>query len=161
MGIFGKLDARNVSTNPFFVEEGEYTGVVESAKIVENKEKEKTQLIISYKITDKGNKYYGKLVTEWFTIYPEMDEETYASLSPEEQGIVDRNNTNVKRRLCGWSKPDGTVVSTGLGVPESELNEDWDPKVLLNIEVDLGVKNSGDDNEYTNVKWVRRADEAF
>lgn len=156
MGIFGKLDAKNVPDNPFFVDEGEYTAVIEKAFIHENKKQEKHQLVIQYKITeadDDGNeKYKGKQIRDWFDIFPEMTEEDYNDLTPEEQGDVDAANSAVKRRLCGFTS--GKREFPGLGVDIDDLDESWDPKSLVDTEVELAIVLGGDNKEFSNIKWV-------
>jgi hypothetical protein len=155
MGIFGQLDAKKIKDNPFFVEEGEYRAQIVKAFIQENKQKEKHQLIIEYKITDGRNK--GKNVRDWFDVFPEITEEEYFDLDEEAQGAIDAANSAVKRRLCGFTV--GKKEYPGLGVDVEDLDDSWDPKSLVDLEVDIGVVNRGDDNEFSNISWARVAED--
>lgn len=151
MGIFGSLDANSIPDNPFWVEQGEYRAQVTNAFFQDSKKEGQKQLVICYTIVDKQSKYFNREVRDWFDFYPDIDEETYKSMNGAEQAQVDRTLGAIKRRLCGIARKED---SRGLGVTPEELNEDWEPKVLVDTEVNIGVVNSGDDNEFTNVKWA-------
>lgn len=155
MGIFGKLDQSKIPDNPFWVEEGEYSAIVTKAFIHYNEKKDKRQLVIEYKITTPG-KYKGRPVRDWFDLPPEnLTQKDMEAMDEEEAAAIERANSAVLRRLCGFKQ--GEREFPGLGVDREDLDESWDPKVLIETEVDLAVVNSGDNNEFSNIRWVNLA----
>lgn len=159
MSIFGDLDADEIPENPYWVEEGEYSAVITDAFFHENKKKEDNphQLVICYTITDEDSEYFNNEVRDWFTYFKDMNKEIYQSLSAAEKKEVKSALSAIKRRLCGQKDTD--PPRKGLGQPESVLNDpEWDPKELVGLEVDLLVSNSGDKNQYSNVRWANLAD---
>lgn len=155
IGIFGSLDAKSIPDNPYHVDAGEYRALVTNAYFHRNEDKDLDQLVIVYTIQDETSKFHNRSVSDWFTIFPQLTEEEVALLSPEEERKVEGAMSAVRRRLCGQPK----FNRPGLGVPVEDLNDpEWDPKTLMNTEVDLAVVNSGEENEYTNIRWVNKVD---
>lgn len=156
MGIFGKLDASNIPDNPYFVGEGEYTAIITKSFVHNNQKQNKHQLVIEYKILEaedeENNKYKNKVVRDWFDMFPEMTQEDYDALTPEEQGDIDAANSAIKRRLCGFKS--GSKEYPGLGIDVEDLDENWDPKSLVDTEVELAIVLGGDNKEFSNIKWV-------
>jgi hypothetical protein len=150
MGIFGKLDADRIPDNPFKIDAGEYRALITGAFFQYNEKRDMHQFLIVYTIDDETSKFHGKEARDWFNYYPDMDEATYEILPPAEQRKFDEASSAIKRRLCGVPK----LNRKGLGIDPADLTPDWNPGVLLNTPVDIGIVNSGDDNEYTNVQWV-------
>jgi|SRR3990170_1071550 len=155
MSIFGELDAEKIPTNPFWVEEGEYRAQITKAEISQNKDGTKTNLIIAFTILNADSEFEGKEVRQYLQIYPELTKESYKLLPVEERKIINRNMTNLKKLLCGQPE----MERKGLGVDPAELDSDeWDPKTLVNLEVNIAVQNSGEEGQYTNLKWANLAD---
>lgn len=149
IGIFGKLDSDTIPDNPFFVAEGEYRAIVTDAFFQTNK-KGKNQFVIVYTISDEDSEFFNQEVRDWFDHYPDIDDDTFEKLSGAEKQAIRRSLSAIKRRLCGTPGSN----RRGLGVDPTDLDEDWDPKSLKSIEVDVAVVNSGSDNEYSNVRWA-------
>lgn len=152
MGLLGNLDLDDVPQNPYWVAEGDdYIAIITKAEFWYNEKKDENNLVIQYKISNPESRYYGKPVTEYLRYYPELDKETFKNLPPEEQRQVETDLFSLQNRLCGNPKKE----RKGLGISLEEFADpDWDPSVLKDREVKMGVKNSGDDNQFTNVKWV-------
>lgn len=151
MGIFGGLDIEDIPDNPFWVEKGEYSAFISKAYFHVNEKKDgQNQLVICYTISDSDSKYYNKEVRDWFDVYPDLTKEDYDSMTGPEQAKIDRALSAVKRRLCG--QPD--QGRPGLGVNHLELDEDWDPKTLINKKVIVAVQNYGENNEGMNVRYA-------
>lgn len=152
MSLFGKLDAANIPTNPFFVEQGEYTAEVTDAKYKTNRN-DVRQLVIQYTITSENSQFLDSRVTDYFDLVAaDLTAEQFILLPAEEQKKIRRNNANLKRRLCG---NDNNDKQKGLGIPQDDLNdENWDPAVLVGLKVSLAVSNYGANNEGVNIKWV-------
>lgn len=152
-GIFGQLDAESIPDNPFKIDQGEYRAVVSNAFYTVNAKKDnQPQLVIAYSITDKDSKYVGREVRDWLDYFPDITDDNFELLPPDEQARIERALSTIKRRLCG--QPKRKPPLKGLGVELSDLDENWDPSVLNGTEVDIAVVNSGDNNEFTNIKWV-------
>lgn len=158
MGIFGKLDAENVSTNPFFIEAGEYEAEVTKAEYKTNRDNNK-QLHIEYTITDETSQFNGAKAVQYFTLPPDdMTNESMALLPVDEQKSIRRTMSAIKRTLCGNS---GNVNQKGLGVPADDLNdENWKPEVVVGTKVNLAISNFGANNEGVNIKWVNLNEDA-
>jgi hypothetical protein len=153
MGIFGDLDAEQIPDNPYWVSAGEYTALVTNAYFQKTKAG-KDQFIIVYTITDEDSEYFNQNVQDWFEYYPEITGEMLEKLSATEKQQVRRALAAIKRRLCGTP---GTERK-GLGVDPVDLDENWDPKSILNTEVIVAVSNGGSNNEYVNVKYANKTD---
>jgi hypothetical protein len=149
MSIFGKLDAANIPTNPFWVGAGEYTAEVTDAKYKVNRDDEK-QLVIEYTIDDETSEFVDSRVAQFFTlINPDMTKEDLELLPPEEKKNIRRSIAALKRTLCGTDK------NQGLGIEPDDLNDpEWDPAVLKGSKVNIGVVNYGSSNEGVSVRWV-------
>jgi len=151
MSIFGRLDATTIPTNPYWVEKGEYSAEVTKALFKDgNKGK---QLVIEYTINNENSAFLDSKVTQYFNIVdPEMTQEMFSLLPADEQKIIRRNLSALKRTLCG---NEGNASQKGLGVNSDDLNdENWNPEVLIGTKVDIGVSNYGPTNEGVNVRWV-------
>jgi hypothetical protein len=149
MSVFGKLDAKTVSTNPYFIKAGDYEGEILNAEYATNRD-DVRQLVIEYVITTEDSPYNGSRTKEYFPMVSEnMTQEMFDMLPPEEQKKIRTNNANLKKRLCGYNDK-----NTGLGVSEDDLNdENWTPAALKGISVRLGISN-GNNDQYTNIKYV-------
>jgi hypothetical protein len=156
MSIFGKLDAANIPTNPFWVEKGEYSAEVSKAEYKTNRDGQK-QLLLEYVITDEGSQFLDSKVSQFFTLVDsDMTEESFLLLPADEQKSIRRTMSALKRTLCG---NDSNASQKGLGVNADDLNsEDWDPSVLVGTKVNLAVNNYGSSNEGVAVRWVNLAE---
>lgn len=155
MSIFGRLDAANIPTNPFFVEAGEYSAEVTAASYKKTDDGGRT-LVIEYTINDEDSAYLDNKVSQRFVLMdPDMTEEAFALLPGEEKKRIQRSNASLKRTLCGSNEK-----QRGLGVPVDDLNDaDWNPATLIGTKVQIAVVNNGANNEWSNVKWVNLQDE--
>lgn len=156
MSIFGKLDAANIPSNPYFVEQGEYEGEVTRADFKNNRDGER-QLHIEYTITNEDSQYLDSKVVQFFTIVdPEMTQEKFDLLPADEQKKIRRNMSALKRTLCG---NEHNTSQKGLGVNSDDLNDEaWDPKSLVGTKVKFAVNNYGTTNEGVAIRWVNLAD---
>lgn len=154
MSIFGKLDAQTVSSNAFFIEEGEYLAEVTKAAY-EVKQDGERLLVIKYTITDPDSQYIDSTATQRFTLVdPELTLEMLELMPAEEKKKIRLANAKVKRNLCG--NP-GNSSQKGLGVDVDDLNGgDWVPESLVGTKVKIGISNWGTDG--VNVKWVNLQD---
>jgi hypothetical protein len=157
MSIFGKLDAANIPSNPYYVEEGEYKAEVTGASFRTNSNNDR-QLIIEYTITDDNSAFLDAKVTHFLNLPdPDLTAETLALLPPADQQKVRKQMANVKRTLCG---NDANSRQKGLGVNEDDLNDDnWNPEVLKGTKVVVAVNNYGPKNENVSVRWVNLDEE--
>lgn len=152
MSIFGKLDAATVSTNPFWIEAGEYTAEVSKAEYKTNRDNQR-QLHIEYTITDEDSRFDGNKANSFFNLVDEdMDETKFATLPKDDQKKITRDLANLKKALCG---SDGNSNQPGLGIDPDDLNDaEWDPAVLMGVKVTLAVANWGEKNTGVNVKYA-------
>lgn len=142
MGIFGELDADTIPDNPYWTRAGEYDALITSAYFDKDKGRnDQPQLIINYTITDDTTEFFNNEVRDRFDIYPDIDEDTLANLPPAEKKKILRSLSIVKKRLTALGQTDFTDPS-------------WTPDYLVNLEVNLAVRNRGEDNQYSNVAWA-------
>ncbi len=156
MSIFGQLDAETVTTNPFFVEEGEYTGEVTKAFYKTNRN-DVRQLVIEYTINNEDSAFLDSKVSHYFDL-PDKDMtlESMSLLPADEQKKIRKNMSNVKRTLCG---NDGNPNHKGLGVSAADLNDpNWSPEIVVGTKVNFAVNNYGPTNQGVAIKWVNLAD---
>lgn len=156
MSIFGKLDAANIPTNPFWVEAGEYSAEITDGKYQFSKKKEVRQLVIEYTIDDDSSEFLDSKVAQFFDLVdPEMTPEDFELLPSEDKKSIRRSNAALKRTLCGNNQGRG-----GLGVDANDLNDpEWDPKSIVGLKVNIGVNNFGPTNEGVAVRWVSLREE--
>lgn len=126
MGIFGDLDAKEISDDPFNPADGTYHGVISKCETKVSK-KGNLGLYITYKVTEGPEE--GKEVLEF-------------KLIPEPKG----QPTKEELQQASWLKQ--RLLS--LGVDEDDLNT-VENEDLLNREVVFTVEKRG---EYTNVTKV-------
>jgi len=156
MSIFGQLDAANIPTNPYFVEQGEYEAEVTNAQFKTTKNGDR-QLQIRYTITDESSAFLDSVVTQFFTLVdPSMTQEDFELLPADEKAKIRKNNSALKRTLCG---NENNPSQKGLGVNMDDLNDsDWNPDALVGTKVNLAVNNYGSNNEGVSVRWVNLRD---
>lgn len=143
MGIFGDLDTDSIPENPYWTAKGEYPALITSAYYNKDKNRDdQPQLIIVYTITDEMSEFFNNELRDRFDIYPDISEDSLASMHPAEKKKIIRSLSHVKRRL-------EALGQTGYDGP------DWTPEELVNLEVDLAVVNRGDNNQFSNVAWAK------
>lgn len=142
MSLFGKLDKDRIPKNPWWVQEDTYQGVIEGAKYQLDRNG-RNKLLIPYKITDEG-RFKDKTVQDRFDYFPELTQTEYDSMTSDQQQEIDAANSAIRRRL-----------ENDLKLDWDEIDENWEPKELDGIAIEFGVVNRGDNNEYSNVAWVR------
>jgi hypothetical protein len=156
MSIFGKLDAAAVSTNPFWIEAGDYSAEVVDARYKTNRDNVK-QLYIQYVITDENSEFLDQKPSHFFNLVdPDMTAEALALLPADEKKKIRMSMANLKKTLCG---NEGNSNQKGLGVAIDDLNdENWNPETLKGTKVMIGIGNGGSSNEFVNIRWVNLAD---
>jgi len=140
MGLFGQLDADEVSDNPFYVAPDDYECVLAEAEIVDKKDGSGQGLSFKWVIEDEDSDYQGSQVSDWLNIYPEITREDMTAkirqdlarlkkrlgemgLTPAEQDILleDENLENLIGMTAVLSvtesknKQDPTIVYTNIG----------------------------------------------
>lgn len=160
MSIFGKLDAANIPTNPYFIKEGEYPSEISDAKYHNNKSNGQRQLVIQMTVTDESSEFLDSTASLYFDL-PDLDMtiEQFELLPNEEKKKIRKAMSAIKRTLCGNPSNE---KQKGLGVSEEDLNNDeWDPKVLVGTPVTMAITNygSGPTKEGVNIKWVNLREE--
>lgn len=156
MGIFGKMDAAVIPSNPFFIKEGDYDAEVTSAQYKPNRDGQR-QLVIQYTLSD--GEFKGRKATSYFTLVDDdMDQAAFDLLPDDEKAKIRSSLSALKRTLCG---NENNYTQKGLGVKVEELNDEenpWDPATLVGTKVHIGISNYGTDNSGVNVKWVNLQD---
>jgi hypothetical protein len=152
MSIFGKIDAEQVTTNPFFIEKGEYQAEVTKSYIKTNRD-DVRQLLITFTIANVDSEFYEKTATRFFDLPDkDMTEEALALLPADEKKKIKNNMSAIKQMLCGR---DGYANQPGLGVDPNDLNdESWNPEVLMGTKVDLAISNYGPNNQGVQIRWA-------
>ncbi len=154
MGIFGQLDAAAIPSNAFFIKQGEYPAEVTLAEFQTNKDDER-MLVIEYTINDESSEFDGQKQRQRFVLIDSaMTQEMFEELSGEEKKTLRNRMTNLKRTLCGNGS-----FSKGLGVDINDLNDpEWNPSVLMGLQVIMAIKNFGAENTGTSINYVNIVD---
>ena len=156
MSLFGKMDAANIPTNPYFIEEGEYTAEVTKALFKENRDG-KRQLQIEYTLNGGSNgvetQFVDSRASQYFDLVDsDLDNQKMALLPVDEQKKIRRDLSTLKRNLCG---NDNNPAQKGLGVDSDDLNDvNWNPASLIGTKVNIAISNYGPTKEGVNIKWV-------
>lgn len=145
-GLFGDLDASEVSDDPFYVAPDTYLCVLTEAKIVDtpNSKHANEGLSLRWTIEDEDSDYYGNSINDWFNLYRDGEYEITAN--------VKRTMANLKKRLLT------------LGLTDQQMNEIADNlDDLVGISAYVTTKESPDKNDpdkkWINVVKVEKVDE--
>lgn len=151
MGLFGELDANEVSDNPFYVAPDIYRCVLTEATRNEKKNPKeddlsKEGLAFKWVIDDDESDYDGNNISDWHNIYPDITEDQVTVQ-------VRRDNARLKKRL------------TEMGLSADEMNEileDDNLSDLVGIEAYVEITETPDKNDpdkvWSNIKSVKRVD---
>ncbi len=155
MGIFGRLDAATIPSNPFKIDEGVYSATITNAQYRDNQTKNVRQLIIEFTIDDEDSSFLDYKAPMYFDLVDsEMTAEMFELLPATEKQKIQRALASLKKTLCG----DGR--HKGLAIDENDLNDpDWDPKSLINLKTTIGISNYGPNKENFNVRWANIREE--
>lgn len=155
MSLFGKLDAANIPTNPFFIEKGDYSAEVTKAQYKTNRDQQK-QLVIEYTITDEESQFLDSRASKYYTLVDsEMTQEMFELMPADEKKKIRQAMAALKRDLCG---NDNNPSQKGLGISMDDLNDDFNPEILVGTKVQIGISNYGANNEGVNIRWVNLAE---
>jgi hypothetical protein len=144
MGLFGDLDANEVSDNPFYVAPDIYQCTLIELNRVEKKDQSGEGLSFKWQIEDTDSDYEGSTISEWINIYPD-------AVSTEFTQNMRRDNARLKQRL------------TQMGLSAEEMNvlldeDNLDKVVGLVAFVDVIEQKDKNYDEngkiYTNVRKV-------
>lgn len=76
MSVFGDLDMTKVKDNPFVVGEDTYPAVCTDIKVYSSREEGgPDSVVFHWKIDDPGNKYHGKTLKKYYTLFTKPFEE--------------------------------------------------------------------------------------
>lgn len=141
MGLFGDLDANEVSDNPFYVAPDTYLAVLTEVKKVEKNEGGEG-LSFKWSIQDEDSEFYQQNVQDWKNIYPDVP-------SDELTANQKKDNARLKKLL------------QELGLTPDEMNvllDDDNLDRLVGIEANIEVVETRDKNDdskvYTNIRKV-------
>lgn len=131
MGLFGDVDAEEISDDPFFVGAGTYETVVTEANIIQPKDDtKKPGLAVKFQITDEDTEFHGLNVSTWNTVYLEPLTE-----DEKRDATVKRNLSFLKARLGD------------LGISEEDMDTlDENLDSLVGNEYYVTVKESPNDD---------------
>lgn len=147
-GLFGDIDAEEVSDNPFYVAPDTYLCVLSEANVVTKKDGSEEQAIsIKWVIQDEDSDYYQNNVSEWFNIWPDVTADEITAKQRKDMA-----------RLKGRLK--------SLGLTPEQMNvllDDDNLDMLVGTEAYVEVVETVDkedpDKKYTNVRSVRLTEE--
>lgn len=154
MGLFGDLDANEVSDNPFYVAPGMYNAILTEASRVQKKDGTGEGLSFKWVIEEDESDFDGSSLSDWLNIYPEVTEAMLNDMDKDEARLIRMANARLKKRL------------TEMGLSTSEMNvllEDDNLDTHIGLQAMLVVTETKDKNDpdkiYTNIKEVRPLDE--
>lgn len=142
MGLFGELDAAEVSDNPFYVAPDVYQCILAEANRVQKKDGSGEGISFKWVIEDEESDYFGSNVSDWLNIYPEVTGDDVTAK-------IKQSNARLKSRL----------QEMGLSAIEMDvLLDDDNLEMLVGMAAHVTVSESHDKNEpdkvYTNVRKV-------
>lgn len=148
MGLFGDLDANDISDNPFYVAPDTYKCVLTEANLVEKKDGSGHGLSFKWNIDDEDSEYYGNSVNDWHNVFLDLT----SDMMTEQR---------VRRAVAGLR---ARLTSMGLSADEQNNILDEDNLAdLIGMVAYVSVKETTDKNDpdkkYTNVTKVVRIDE--
>lgn len=149
MGLFGDMDASEVSDNPFYVAPDTYTSVLTEISIVTSKKNPDNKgMSLQFAIDESDSEYNGNSIAEWINVHLDLDSDAVTTQ-------IRRDLARLKGRL------------TDLGMSLDEMNDLVDAEGNLNEDVaknyignmyDVTVVEVADKNDpnkkYTNIKTV-------
>ena len=148
-GLFGELDAGEVSDNPFYVAPDVYNCTLIELNRVEKKDGTGEGLSFKWQIEDEDSDFNGSTISEWINIYPDATAETLTQ-------NMRRDNARLKQRL------------TQMGLSIEDMNELIDDEanmyklvgtVAFVDVVEQRDKNYNENNKvYTNIRKVTLPD---
>lgn len=152
MGLFGELDANEVSDNPFYVPPDVYQCVLTEATRNQKKNPKeddlsKEGLAFKWVVEDDESDYDGFNISDWHNIYPDITED-------QVNVQVRRDNARLKKRLGDM----------GLSPDEmNEILEDDNLNELVGITANIEITETPDKNDpdkvWSNIKSVTRTDQ--
>lgn len=151
MGLFGELDANDVSDDPFYVAPDVYTCVLTDLAIRESRAGGKFGLSFSWTIEEDDSEFDGNNISEWVNVYldSEMEEEAGSV-------VVRRDRARLKQRLfqIGMSAEE----MNELVGDDSLINEDIQAKYIGTMAyveiVETEGRGANEGRVFTNVKKV-------
>jgi Fe2+ transport system protein FeoA len=148
MGLFGDIDANEVSDNPFYVAPDKYQCVLAEAQVVQKKDGSGYGLSFNWVIEDEESEFNQQRISDWKNIYPDAD-----SREGVDEITIRRDNANLKRRL------------TEMGLTADEMNDLLDEgnlDELIGMTAVVEVTETPDkkdpDKKWTNIASVTRLD---
>lgn len=146
MGLFGDIDATEVSDNPFYVAPDKYKCVLTEASLMEKKDQSGYGLSLKWVIEEEDSEYDGMNLSEWLNVWPN-------GLSDEEQ-----SDPKVKAAM---SRTKQRLVQMGLDNDQmNTLLDDDNLDLLVGMEAYVEVVETTDKNDpdkkYSNVRKVER-----
>lgn len=146
MGLFGDLDASDVSADPFYVAPDKYRCVLTEAKKVEKKDGSGWGLSFKWVIDDEESDYYQNSLSDWKDIFPD--------LTPDDV------TTEIKRKMSFLKS---RLYEMGLSDEEMETLLDDDNLdelvgMVAYVEVVETTDKNDPDKKYSNIRKVIRLD---
>lgn len=142
MGLFGDVDAEEVSDNPFYVAPDTYKCVLSEANRVAKKSGDGEGLSFKWVILDEESDFYQNSISDWKNIYPDITSE---DVTPD----IKKDMARLKGRL----------KEMGLTAEQMDtLLDDDNLDLLVGTEAYVKVTESKDKDDpekvYSNVASV-------
>lgn len=157
MGLFGELDANDVSDDPFYVAPDVYQSVLTEMVLRTSNDGEKVGLSFQWTIEEEESEFAGNSISEWVNVYLNSSMEEAAGAV-----TVKRDRARLKSRL------------QQLGMSNEEMNDILDEDGELNEEIvatyigtvafveitESKGKGANEGKVYTNIKKVTLPEDA-
>jgi len=143
-GLFGELDAEEVSDNPFYVAPDIYNCTLIELNRVEKKDGTGEGLSFKWQVEDPDSDYEGSTISEWINIYPEL---TAANVTQATR----RDQARLKQRLTQMGL---TAEEMNLLLDDDNLDKYVGMVAFIDV-VEQKDKNFAENGKiYTNVRKV-------
>lgn len=153
MGLFGDLDASEVSDNAFFVADGVYESQLTEFSLRKQKQDDSRYGIsFNWTIEEEGDAE-GNTISEWINVYPHDDD------APDKRSLT-RDRARLKQRLTNLGMSFHEM--NNLLIEDEEGNYSLDSDIVdkyIGLEANVTVANTNgkgenSDKVYTNVRKV-------
>lgn len=144
MGLFGDIDATEVSDNPFYVAPDKYKCILTEATLVEKKDQSGHGLSFKWVIEDEDSEYEGFNLSDWNDVFLDLTTEEFTA-------DIKKKTARTKQRL------------SQMGLDNDQMNtllDDDNLDLLIGMEAYVEVVETPDKNDpdkkWTNIKSVER-----
>lgn len=146
MGLFGEVDASEVSDNPWYVPEDTYKCVLTEAGLKTSTKNDKEGLAFKWVIEEDDSEYDGNSISDWLTLHRDKSKD---ELTADDR----RDNSRTKIRLTQMGVSE-LQMDTLLDEGDETLDELIGLIAYVTVKETRKTNDEGDEVVYTNISKV-------